>query len=82
MKNKTHELKTWPEYFNLVFYGHKTFEIRKNDRGFKSGDKLLLREWDPQTEKYTGADITVEVTYIIYGGVFGIEEGYCVMSIK
>jgi len=26
-----HELKIWNEYFEEVFMGHKTFEVRKNN---------------------------------------------------
>jgi len=48
------ELKTWPEYFDLLISGEKNFEVRKNDHDFKVGDKLILQEWDPKTEKYTG----------------------------
>lgn len=39
-----HELKTWNEYFEAVFMGHKTFEVRKNDRDFKKGDTLILKD--------------------------------------
>lgn len=77
-----HELKTWPEYFNAVFMGRKGFEIRKEDRKFNVGDTLLLKEWNPATEAYTGREKGLKVTYIISGGKFGIEEGYCVMSIQ
>lgn len=52
-----HELKTWPQYFCRVADGSKTFEVRKNDRGFQQGDEVLLREWNPKTEltdAYTG----------------------------
>lgn len=44
---KTHELKCWPQYFRYVAEGLKNFEIRKNDREFKVGDRLTLREFTP-----------------------------------
>ncbi len=42
-----HELKIWPQYYCRVADGSKTFEIRKNDRAFQSGDTVILKEWDP-----------------------------------
>lgn len=42
-----HELKIWPQYFCRVVDGSKTFEIRKNDRGFQPGDNVTLLEYDP-----------------------------------
>ena len=76
-----HELKTWPEYFMAIARGYKTFEIRKNDRGFKTGDILWLKKYDPQVG-YMGMGLQKRVDYILYGPAFGIEEGYCVMSLK
>lgn len=78
----THALKTWPEFFKDVLDGVKTFEVRKADRPFKVGETLLLQEWDRDNEKYTGAETLREITYILYGGQFGIEVGYCVMGLK
>lgn len=43
----THELKTHPAPFSRTIDGLKMFEIRKDDRGFKTGDALMLREWAP-----------------------------------
>lgn len=77
----THELKTWPSYFNAVMNGIKQFEVRKADRPFKIGDVLLLREYDPNEEKYTGAVVTRQINYILPGGQFGIEEGYVVLGL-
>ena len=78
----THELKTWNEYFEEIFIGNKTFEIRKNDRDFKKGDMLILKEWNPKTENYTGREIEKNVTYILNGGKFGLEKGFVAMAIQ
>jgi len=46
--------KIWPKYFELVKSGKKKFEVRLADFRIKEGDILILEEWDPKTEKYTG----------------------------
>ncbi len=77
-----HELKTWPAPFEAIEAGTKHHEIRKNDRLFVQGDLLQLREWDPSTEKYTGRERTVRVSYASYGGAWGLPEDICVLSIE
>lgn len=59
-----HELKCWPEFFAAICEGRKSHELRRADRPFKDGDILLLREWKPSTEEYTGDWAKVLVTYI------------------
>jgi Domain of unknown function (DUF3850) len=76
-----HELKTWPEYYKAVVSGKKNFEVRKADRLFEVGDLLALKEYDPETQKYTGKLITKEITYILPGGQFGINLDYVVLGI-
>ena len=78
---KIHELKTWSYYFCCVQNGSKKFEIRKNDRDFKPLDVLHLREWDNEKEKYTGRSCLVRVDHIVQDEQFGLQSGYCVMSI-
>lgn len=51
-----HELKCLPEYFEALASGKKTFEIRKNDRGFKVGDLIALNEFEPTDEPYEGCN--------------------------
>lgn len=77
----THELKILPEYFEEVCLGHKTFEIRKNDRNFHVGDWLLLKEWNPETG-YTGYETLRYVSYILYDWQAGLKDGYCIMALK
>lgn len=77
----THNLKILPEHFKNVIEGTKRFEVRRNDRNFKNGDGLCLEEYDLQTKQYTGQSKYFIVTNILYGGQYGIQEGFCVMSI-
>lgn len=76
-----HGLKTWPKFFGAVMAGVKTFEVRKDDRGFAVGDTLRLEEWDPETGEYTGSLLLKHVTYVLPGGQFGIEPGYVVLGL-
>lgn len=59
------EKKVWPEYFRKIKSGDKTFELRLADWKCKVGDILVLKEWDPKTQKYTGREISKKVTYVI-----------------
>ena len=78
---KTHNLKTWPDVFQACADGRKTFEYRRDDRGFEIGDRLILYHFDPVTQRSSGEFLSFDITYIVRGGIFGIPEGYCIMSI-
>lgn len=73
----THKLKILPEYFEAVIKGLKTFEIRKNDRDYKVGDKIVLREYNGR--KYTGREVLAHIRYITD---YEQKEGYVVFSFK
>jgi hypothetical protein len=79
---KWHILKTWPEHWQAVYDGRKTFEVRKDDRGFAVGDGLHLKEWNPLTSSYTGRFCCRRVTHILQGGQFGVEPCFVVMAIR
>ena len=68
---KKHELKTWPVYFEALWDERKRFEIRKNDRDYREGDELLLREYDPERGEYSGREIEAKVTYVLQGAGSG-----------
>lgn len=76
---KVHELKLWPEFYAPLQSGDKRFELRKDDRGFRAGDELVLREWDPRSEKYTGRELQGTVTYLCSG--MGLQPGFVCMSV-
>jgi len=86
---KTHELKTDKQVFDEVASGRKTFEIRKDDRGFEVGDFLVLRKTLRTGEEmkqgwpleYVGPPIYVYVTYILRGPIYGLADGWVIMSI-
>lgn len=81
-----HRLKTWPPFFKDVLLGNKNFELRKNDRDFQEGDILILEEWDPVLEDYTGLRIRKRVSCVVRGGEispkWGLQPGFCIMSLK
>lgn len=85
-----HELKTDPSVFGDVLRGAKTFEIRFDDRGFKVGDELHLQKTKHSSDEmkagapleYTGNCIAVEVMYILRGPVYGLQDGWVIMSIE
>jgi ribosomal protein S17 len=65
MANRKIEKKTWPELFEKILTGEKTFDARLADFKIKKGDILVLREWDPKKKKYTGRTIEKKVTYVL-----------------
>lgn len=77
---RSHELKIWPSCFAAVEAGQKPFDVRQDDRHYEIGDALLLREYEPETEQYTGHSTTRWISYLLRGGTFGIEAGWCVMG--
>jgi hypothetical protein len=68
--------------YDAVLSGKKTFEVRKNDRDFREGDILLLNKWDNVKNEYAGSQTAMSITYVLVGGQFGIEPGYCVLGLK
>lgn len=73
-----HEIKILPKYFEAAAIDHtKKFELRKNDRDYKTGDIVKLREWDGR--KYTGREYTTEIIYVLKDcPEYGLMDGYCI----
>lgn len=81
MSRQHHYLKTETEYYQAVEKGDKSFEVRKNDRNFKLYDMVYLQETVKGIR--TGRELGGrEITYILYGGIYGIDPDYCVMQLS
>jgi len=75
---KKHEVKIKPKWFQDVIDNKKSFELRFNDRDYKEGDELYLREWD---DCYTTRKATFRIKYILEN-VDGLETGYCLLGLE
>ena len=81
-----HTLKTDPEVFAAVSSGAKTFEIRREDRGFAVGDTLRLLETKFTGAEmkagadliYTGREAVRVVSHVLTG--YGLQPGWCCLS--
>ena len=74
-----HDLKVLPPYYAALADLSKPFEVRRNDRGFKVSDTLLLREWADGV--YSGRELRRTVTYVLAGPAFGVGVGYAVLGL-
>lgn len=86
-----HTLKTVGQVWDAVKAGQKRFEVRKNDRFFQSGDTVILRRLDddgyhlatdPEKGRFSTRDLQFKIGWILQGGQFGIEPGYCVFQLE
>ena len=74
-----HKIKISHLYYDDIQNGKKNFELRKDDRNYQVGDKLLLHEI--KEDSLTGRLIEVDVVYKLVNYV-GLENGYCILGIK
>jgi len=83
-----HELKCWPQFFRAIAAGRKRHDLRRAcDRDFQVGDRLRLREFEPEAQRYTGREQIVEVTYITSAeqpcalSQGALHNDFCILSI-
>lgn len=78
----THEIKLKQDFVEAVSSGRKSFEVRKNDRGYQTGDLIrflpLDEDGDPNYDSPL-AEKRFRITYLLSG--WGIEKDYVVFSI-
>jgi len=78
----THDLKVHVQFFDPLERGIKNFELRRDDRAYRVGDILHLREYNPAFG-YTGSSCKRVVTYILRNEDLpnGCPQGWCVMAL-
>lgn len=81
MTSVVHYLKSFPEPFEAVVSGLKRHEVRVDDRGYQSGDCVVLREWDPATGQHTGRETSWMIGNITRGGTWGLPAGICAFTL-
>jgi len=76
-----HELKCWPKPFQAVVERNKRHEVRKFDREFREGDIVVLHEWNPDTNSFTGRTFSGVIGYITKPGTWSLPQDVGVFSI-
>lgn len=76
---KVHQIRLGESFFDDACSNVKSFELRKNDRGYKVGDILEMMEF--ADGRNTGRMVRKLVTYILEDYT-GLEDGYCIMATK
>lgn len=77
-----HEIKIGTGFADAVESGEKTFEIRRNDRGYQRGDTVVFQvidsEREPVEHPLNGREFLI--TYLLHG--WGLRDGFCVFGIQ
>ncbi len=76
----SHELKIWPQYYEAVKNGSKTFEVRENDRAYQKGDTVRLRNYDPKHNFFLNEELYPVLEFKI-GYVLPIDADRVVFSL-
>lgn len=77
-EKKVHDVKLGTTFFDDVKTGRKTFELQKNDRGYKEGDIIVMHEYKDGTT--TGRTIEKKIVYMLEDFT-GLEDGYCILGL-
>lgn len=78
---EVHHLKAWTPMFREIKYGKRDFDVRKNDRDYKVGDTLILNDFDPVKEKFTGDWAPRLITFKFDNKQF-VKEGYVILGLR
>lgn len=72
----THHLKIKYEFAQLHFQGKKDWEIRYNDRDFRTGDTIIFSVLE------FGFMYSCTITNVFSDTNFGLKDGWVILTIK
>ena len=76
-----HQRKASRTDFQAIISGEKSFQVADKNDEYQVGDRLLLKEWDPMFEFYTGREADLDITFIETPCV-GLPDSMLVMAIR
>lgn len=78
---KLHQIKIEQKYFELILSNRKHFELRKNDRNYKTNDIVLLQEFNYWTQSLTKREILIRIKEVFKDlEKYGLQDGYCIFE--
>lgn len=76
-----HNLKIEKPFADAIVEGRKTFELRRNDRGYNAGDTIVFQCVDGNVElNHKINSRRYRITYVLSG--HGLREAYVTFAIK
>lgn len=76
-----HEIKILEKYALLHLEGLKPWELRKNNRNYKVGDKITFMVVD-ENGKYTGKSYNRIISYVFSDAQYGLYFDRVIFSVK
>jgi hypothetical protein len=74
--SRTHNLKIKYEFAQLHFQGKKDWELRKDDRDFRTGDTIIFSVIE------FGFMYSCTIVNIFRDTQYGLQDGYVILTIK
>jgi hypothetical protein len=75
-------VKCWPQFFDPLWNGIKTFDVRLDDRPYQAGKTLTQYEYDPTTQEISGRVVRARITYVLTSADFsGVAPGYICLAL-
>ena len=81
LTQKIHQIKIAGPLYPAVERRQKTAEVRNDDRNYQVGDALIISPALTQ-DGANSRCCTRVITHKVPGGQFGIEAGYCLLSMQ